>query len=83
MTDRTTPSAGFWITVALVAVLVGYPLSAGPVCWTTRYLALHDMISVEQSQRLTEDLYAPAQWVALNSPAPVRNALEWYLRLWI
>ena len=24
------PTAGFWITVALVAVLVGYPLSYGP-----------------------------------------------------
>ncbi len=27
------PTAGFWITVALVAVLVGYPLSFGPACW--------------------------------------------------
>jgi hypothetical protein len=32
MTDRK-PTAGFWITVALVAVLVGYPLSFGPACW--------------------------------------------------
>jgi len=27
MTDRKKPTAGFWITVALVAVLVGYPLA--------------------------------------------------------
>ncbi len=27
---------GFWITVALVAVLVGYPLSFGPACWLVR-----------------------------------------------
>ncbi len=26
MTDRKKPTAGFWITVALVTVLVGYPL---------------------------------------------------------
>jgi len=32
MTDRH-PSAAFWITVTLVAVLVGYPLSFGPACW--------------------------------------------------
>ena len=32
MTSRQ-PSAAFWITVALVAVLVGYPLSFGPACW--------------------------------------------------
>lgn len=33
MTDRNHPSAAFWATVALVAVLVGYPLSIGPACW--------------------------------------------------
>jgi len=27
MTNHTKPTPGFWITVALVAVLVGYPLS--------------------------------------------------------
>ena len=31
--DRKKPTAGFWITVALVAVLVGYPLSFGPAGW--------------------------------------------------
>ena len=33
--DRKKPTAGFWITVALVAVLVGYPLSFGPACRLT------------------------------------------------
>ena len=33
MTSRRHTAAGFWITVALVAVLVGYPLSFGPACW--------------------------------------------------
>jgi hypothetical protein len=27
------PGAAFWITVALVVMLVGYPLSFGPACW--------------------------------------------------
>jgi hypothetical protein len=27
MSSPRKPSAGFWITVALIAVLVGYPLS--------------------------------------------------------
>jgi hypothetical protein len=31
--ERKQPTAGVWITVALVAVLVGYPLSFGPACW--------------------------------------------------
>jgi hypothetical protein len=30
------PAAGFWTTVALVAVLVTYPLSFGPACWMVR-----------------------------------------------
>jgi len=30
---RSHSSAAFWITVALVVLLVGYPLSFGPACW--------------------------------------------------
>jgi hypothetical protein len=33
MTSARKPTAGFWMTVALVAVVVGYPLSFGPACW--------------------------------------------------
>jgi hypothetical protein len=33
MTSPRKPTAGFWSTVALVAVLVGYPLSFGPEWW--------------------------------------------------
>jgi len=33
MTSSRKPTAGFWITVALLAVLVGYPLSWGPAWW--------------------------------------------------
>jgi hypothetical protein len=29
------PGVAFWITIALVAVLVGYPLSFGPAAWLT------------------------------------------------
>jgi hypothetical protein len=31
--ERKKPTASFWITVALVAVLVAYPLTFGPACW--------------------------------------------------
>ncbi len=43
MTDRKKPTAGSWMTVALVAALVAYPLSFGPACWLcgrTRSLAV-------------------------------------------
>jgi hypothetical protein len=31
--DRKKPTSRFWINVALVAVLVGYPLSSRPAFW--------------------------------------------------
>jgi hypothetical protein len=37
MTFRKHPSVAFRITVAFVAVLVGYPLSFGPACWITSW----------------------------------------------
>jgi len=33
MTSPHKPTAALWSTVALVAVLVGYPLSLGPLNW--------------------------------------------------
>lgn len=33
MTSPRHPTAAFWITAALLAVLVAYPLSFGPTCW--------------------------------------------------
>jgi hypothetical protein len=30
---RKRAGAGFWVTVVVVAVLIGYPLSFGPACW--------------------------------------------------
>jgi len=32
--SRKHPTVAFWITVAMVAALVGYPLSFGPACWS-------------------------------------------------
>src|SRR5262249_46927798 len=32
MSERQ-PSAGFWITFVILAILVLYPLSLGPACW--------------------------------------------------
>ncbi len=33
MTYRKKPTPGFWLIVALVVALVGYPASFGPACW--------------------------------------------------
>jgi hypothetical protein len=33
MTSRKKPGVAFWATVALVVVLMAYPVSFGPACW--------------------------------------------------
>ena len=84
MTDRKHPSAGFWITVALVVVLVGYPLSTGPVNWLCVYLRKSDHTSAAQFIfDVKVPLYAPLRWCRDNGPKPVADAYWWYLGLWV
>jgi hypothetical protein len=68
--DHKKPTAGFWITVALVAVLVGYPLSFGPACWLTRREVL--------PFRPTAHFYGPIIEVASTGPGWIRVAVGWY-----
>jgi hypothetical protein len=67
MTDRKKPTAGFWITVALVAVLVGYPLSFGPACWVSSHLG--------HGADLVTTAYGPLR---KNSPEPIGDLLDRY-----
>jgi len=45
--DGKHPSAGFWITVGLLAVLVAYPLSIGPACWWKVHRPLSQQPKIE------------------------------------
>jgi hypothetical protein len=85
------PTAGFWITVALVAVLVGYPLSIGPACWR---LATTDDLSVPmfadssspvptsyEHPCVAPILYWPLGWAADKGPQPLRDAARSYVTL--
>jgi hypothetical protein len=73
MTDREKPSAGFWITVTLVAVLVGYPLSFGPACWVTSH--------ANSGKKAVTVAYWPITWVWDRAPDPMIDVLNWYSRL--
>ena len=64
------PSAALWITVALVAVLVGYPLSLGPACWIASRMGGGDLTFV----------YRPLLTAARRSRA-VNAALHLYANL--
>ena len=55
---RKKPTAGFWITVALVAVLVGYPLSMPVAILLDRADLLTDRV-----RDIGEIVYFPLVWV--------------------
>ncbi len=72
--DRKKPSAGFWITVALVGVMVGYPLSFGPACWiTSRTNTGASAIPV---------LYRPLTWaMSPYSDTTINRVSTWYAKI--
>jgi hypothetical protein len=57
------------MTVALVAVLVGYPLSFGPACWMT---------SIDDLAPHIAAIYWPLGRTAVNGPACIARPLKWY-----
>jgi hypothetical protein len=67
----------FWATAGLVVVLVGYPLSIGPV-FCIRILIGDPQCAMEAY----EFTYLPILWVHNQSPQSIQNAIEWYFNLW-
>lgn len=70
MSDRNQPTVGFWITMALVGLLCGYPLSFGPACWLTMRLNLpSEVINVG---------YRQIVWSFDRVPREIRDFALWY-----
>lgn len=68
---RKKPTSGFWITVAIIAVLVGYPLSFGPACG----LADNRLLPFSP----IEFVFRPIVRFMMNGPNPVvRRAIIGY-----
>jgi hypothetical protein len=80
--DRRKPSAGFWITVTLVVVLVAYPLSYGPVVWCESQPRIMDSVPGWILDSVIT-VYSPLYFAAQDGPAIIRTPLRWYLRLWV
>jgi hypothetical protein len=78
MTSRK-PTAGFWITVALVVVLVGYPLSVGPVTWAWIHLLSYDQKI--DSSGILNNFYAPIDFCTERS-STFRKAMDGYCSIW-
>jgi hypothetical protein len=77
MNSSRKPAAGFWFTVALVAVLVGYPLSFGPMQWL-----FHQGFMPQWAELPCHYFYRPLAWTC-GCFQPMRNALDWYVSLWM
>ena len=69
--DRKHPSAGFWLTVALVAVLVAYPLSFGPACWISSRTGI-GVFTIPSA-------YRPVLW-AMSCSRNVAHLFNWYAK---
>jgi hypothetical protein len=67
------PGVAFWTTLALAAVLVGYPLSFGPACWISSRIndVQSDTVSIA---------YRPITW-GMSQSDRIANALIWYAQL--
>jgi hypothetical protein len=71
------PGVAFWATVAVVVVLVGYPLSIGPAYWVWSNVFGES----PASSAVLEYLYWPII-VACDSHA-VHRAISWWIKFWV
>jgi hypothetical protein len=78
MTDRKKPGVAFWATVAVVVVLVGYPLGYGPIA------GLHNRELLPRwLDDATQFVYWPINyWLYLHGPKPVADAILWWANFW-
>ncbi len=75
--DQKQPGVAFWATLAVVVVLVLYPLSAGPAAW---------LVTVAGEPVWLEDVfelsYLPVNLAVSMMPAPINDACNGYLSWW-
>jgi len=67
--QRKTPGVTFWIIVALVAMLVLYPLSIGPAVWLTARSYFREST--------VNSFYWPVLWSAAQA-APLEDSVGWW-----
>ncbi len=79
MTDdqKKKPTAGLWITIALIVVLVGYPLSIGPAL----YVATRRP-NPEAAIEIVWPVYRPLGALAEHFPR-LRDLMHSYVSHWV
>jgi hypothetical protein len=75
MTDLKKPGVAFWATVAVVVLLIAYPLSWVAIAW----LEGHGMTPEQDSARgrVLWTYCAPARWLIVHGPDWLRDSLDW------
>jgi len=73
LTEQATEQksgAFLWLTLALVAALLLFPVSFGPAVWgaTRGYL----------DRRSVEKIYRPIFWAGVHGPEPVKAGIHWW-----
>jgi hypothetical protein len=69
--DRKS-TAGFWITVVVVSLLLLYRLAFGPACWLNRWTGMGSPVMAV--------VYAPIGGT-VNSQSAIAGVVDWYARL--
>ena len=79
--DRKKPGWAFWATVTLVVVLVGYPLSLGPVIWLASrgYLPMR----VWESYCWPTSAFLTHVKLPQSLQGPVYHGVNGYIQLWL
>jgi hypothetical protein len=77
MSEREKHSALPVIIGGLIVTPILYVLSAGPVVW----LETRDLVPYF-AWDIIEWFYAPLNWLYEEGPAPIHDALDWYVDLW-
>ncbi len=75
--ERKQPGVAFWATLAVVAVLMLYPLSVGPAAWLVTVAGEHVWLA-----DAFELFYLPLALAVSMLPAPINDACTDYVSWW-
>ncbi len=67
-----------WIPVAILVMLLVYPLSFGPACWMARTGITWNY---DRKLRLLNVIYSPVYWIYQRSPLIVQQQIQNYANL--
>jgi len=65
--------------VALIVLLVVYPLSLGPLVGATT----HGLIPTDTHNWIAGHIYAPVLLTMRDGPQFIKAPIKWYIKLWI